>query len=284
MRLHAPMGEPDDRGAEPADERVVVGCHEDRRAARLKLVQPVEALLLEAEIADGQHLVDQQSLRSDAARDREGEAEPHAVAVRAQGMVEELLELREGDDLGEHPLHLALAEAGEDARRDRVLASREERVEGVAEGQDRGDVVWPGEPARGRLAEAGDEAQQGRLARAVRSDHADGRALVDLEAHVAQGPERLAAAPGWVAQELLDRGPSGAPRVALRDALDGDRRPPPHICSGTESRNRAKTSRPTARTAAVAIVTRASGPRSGTVPWMSSSRCASRMYCIGFRS
>ena len=77
----------------------------------------------------------------------------------------------------------------------------------------RGDVdVLEEDPARGRLVDAGQDVEEGRLAGAVRADQADDRAARDREVDVVHGDE---------AAELL----AHLDRLEQRLALDrGDRR------------------------------------------------------------
>ena len=87
--------------AEALHRTHVVGHEQDRAALALESLELVEALLLEAGVPDRQHLVDQQDLRVDLDRHREGEAHVHPRGVVLQAHVEEVLELREGDDVVE---------------------------------------------------------------------------------------------------------------------------------------------------------------------------------------
>ena len=79
---------------------------DDRPALALELVQTVQALLLEALVADGEHLVDEQHVGFDVHGDREAEPDVHARGVETHLVVDELLELRERDDVVEATLDL----------------------------------------------------------------------------------------------------------------------------------------------------------------------------------
>jgi hypothetical protein len=57
--VNAAVHEPDDATAQLTDLRLVVRREQDSSASRLQLVQPAETLLLKAQVADRQHLVDQ---------------------------------------------------------------------------------------------------------------------------------------------------------------------------------------------------------------------------------
>ena len=60
-----------------------------------------EAAALELGVADGEHLVDEQDLRLEVRRDREGETHVHAARVALHRRVDEALDPGELDDLVE---------------------------------------------------------------------------------------------------------------------------------------------------------------------------------------
>ena len=97
----------------------------DRAPFVAHAVEHVEALLLEGGVADGEHLVDQQDVRVDLDRDREGEAHVHAGGVVLELQVLELLELGELDHALVARARLARGEAEHDpVQRDVVEAAR----------------------------------------------------------------------------------------------------------------------------------------------------------------
>ena len=108
--------------AEALDRAHVVGHEQDRAALALEPLELVEALLLEARVADREHLVDQQDLGVDLDRDREREPHRHARGVVLQPHVEELLELGEGDDAVEALARLLAREAEHDRVDHHVVA------------------------------------------------------------------------------------------------------------------------------------------------------------------
>ena len=79
----------------------VVGDEDDRLALGPEALERREALLLEALVADGEHLVEQQDVEVDLDRDRVREPDLHARREVLQLLVDEALELGEGDDLVE---------------------------------------------------------------------------------------------------------------------------------------------------------------------------------------
>ena len=84
-----------------ATDAEVVADEDDRLPGRADVVEGREALLLEARVADGEDLVEQEDVERHLDRDREREADLHARGVVLQLLVDEPLELGEGDDLVE---------------------------------------------------------------------------------------------------------------------------------------------------------------------------------------
>src|SRR5213593_3172799 len=97
--------------AEPLDGSEVVRDEADRLALRAELVELRVALALEILITNGEDLVDEQHVRIDEGRDREREARVHAGRIRLHCGVEEVAELGERDDVGQHALGLLAREA-----------------------------------------------------------------------------------------------------------------------------------------------------------------------------
>ena len=68
---------------------------QDQRAVRALLEELDAALLVEAAVADRDHLVDQEAVELDHHREREGQARPHPARVRLQGLAQVPAQLRE---------------------------------------------------------------------------------------------------------------------------------------------------------------------------------------------
>src|SRR5205823_6213346 len=115
-----------------------------------------------------------------------------------------------------------------------VLAPCEVGVETSAELEERADAAADGDAPRGRLHDPREQAEQGRLARAVAPDEPDRAPGLDRER---DAPERPDVAPAGVPaqeHEVLQRAPlarvdAEAPRRALDRDLAGD-----HPADGTE--------------------------------------------------
>ena len=138
-----------------------------------QLPYALHALALEAQVADRDHLVDQQRLRLELGDDAEGEPQLHALAVGPHRRVGEALELGELDHGADQRARLRAPPAVHDERGHRVLAARSGEVEPAVEAQHRGGAGRQPHRAAGRPAEAGGQAQQRRLAGAVGADEPD---------------------------------------------------------------------------------------------------------------
>ena len=93
--------------AEAAHRGHVVADEEDGAPRTRDLLHLPEALALEGDVADREHLVDEQDLRVEVRRDGEGQAHVHAARVALDRRVEELVDLGELDDLVELARDLA---------------------------------------------------------------------------------------------------------------------------------------------------------------------------------
>ena len=126
-----------------------------------------EALLLEREIADREHLVDNEDVGLEVRRDREREPHVHAARVALDRRVDEPLDLGERDDLVELAPDLVSAHPQNSAVEIDVLAAGELGVKAGADLEQRPhaavDVRVPGR----RLGDSGEDLQQRGLARAV---------------------------------------------------------------------------------------------------------------------
>ena len=88
----------------PAEERHVVHgvrAEEDGRAAVVDLADPVDALLLEIAVTDRQRLVHHQHIGVDVGGHRKGQPHGHPGRVALDGVVDEVAELGEVDDVVE---------------------------------------------------------------------------------------------------------------------------------------------------------------------------------------
>src|SRR4029453_18218529 len=211
-----PVVEDDPAAADPGDQVEGVGDEQDGAAALLELGDLVQALALEGLVADGQDLVDEQDVGADVERPGETEGHVLARAVVLDLVVDERLELGEGDDVVEVALGLAAAQAEDGRVQVDVLAAGELAVEAGPQLQQGGDPAPDLDRAGGRGEDPRQHLEQGRLARAVGADEADGLAGPDLEVDVLEGPEPLGAGLAVQQQPLLE---AGGPLVVEQEPL-----------------------------------------------------------------
>ena len=136
--------------ADPPDQVDGVGHEHDRAALGLELLHALDALALEALVADGEDLVDEQDLGIDVDGDGEAEAHEHAARVVLDLLVDEGLELGERHDRVEVAVGLLLGQAEDRGVQVDVLAAGQLRVETGAELEQRGDAAAGGDGPLGR--------------------------------------------------------------------------------------------------------------------------------------
>ena len=152
-----------------------------------------EALPLEIGIADREDLVDEEDLRLEMRGDGERESEVHPARVALDRSIDELFDLRKGDDLVEFPADLGPAHAEDRAVEVNVFASGELGMESRADFQERAHASVDLGGAVRRLRDPGQDLQQRALPRSVAADDSDHLALADFEVDVAQRPEQIVA-------------------------------------------------------------------------------------------
>ena len=105
-------------------------------------------LLLEREVADRQHFVEQQDLGLEMRRDRERQAHVHAARIALDRRVDELLDLGEVDDGVELARDLLAAHAEDGAVEEDVLAAGQLAVKAGADFEQRADAAVDARDAR----------------------------------------------------------------------------------------------------------------------------------------
>src|SRR5918993_2947111 len=176
---------------------------EEQRAGAAEIVDPVDALLLEGEVAHRQRFVDDEDLGVDVRADGEGEPHAHADRIELQRLVHEGADAGEIGYRFEFAQDLLALQPEHGAADQHVLASRGLEVERRAERQHRGDPALDPDLALGRARHAADDLQQCGLAATVAPDDAQALAALDLEADVLQRPERLVIGVLLRAEQLL---------------------------------------------------------------------------------
>ena len=203
-------------------------------------------------VAHRQDFVDEQDLGVGVDCHREAQAHVHAGGVVLHRLLEEVREAGELDDALVAGGDLALRQPEHGAVDEDVLAPRDLRVEAGPELDQRGDAAGGLEAAGGRLEDAGDQLEQGRLARAVAADDAERLAARDLERDVLDRGDGLVPRQGLVAAAAQEGALQGAqleaarrPAIALADVRRAHR--PGHSASTSVSRRRSKIQQPTSQ-------------------------------------
>ena len=157
--------------------------------------------------------------------DREAEPHVHAGRVELHRAVDELLQLGEVHDGVEDLVHVALGHPHQRTVQVDVLPAGQVLLEAGTQLQQPGQLAPHGHLAIRGLQHAADALEQGRLARAVAAQDADGLPFPDGQRDAVERPEvlgGLALAP--VDQPLLDRLVLAVGQAeALRDVADVDR-------------------------------------------------------------
>ena len=245
VRHHRALVEEHRAGAEGDDGGVVVGDQEHRSPAGGELPHAVRTLPLEAGVPHRQGLVHDEHVRIDGHRGAEGEAGLHAARIGPERLVDELLQLAEGDDLRLLAPHLLRGHAQAEAAHADVLAPGVVRVEAGPQLQDGGQTPLHRHASAGGGERAREDLQERALAGAVVAHEAQHLAARDLEIHAPQGPEGLVARP---AEEplLQHRAAGGVDPEALADVRAADRGGGAHSRSPKSGRSSQKMRAPRA--------------------------------------
>ena len=214
IRDERPVLEEQAATAQCSNERHGVADEKHGPAFRSHVSHLPEALLLECNVADGQHLVDNQDLGLEVRGDREAEADFHPARVALHRRVEEAFDVGEGDDLVEAAVDLVLSHAEDRAGQEDVLAPRQLGMEPGAYVEERTDASGYLRPALRRFRDPRQDLEDRRLTRTVDADHADRLALSDLERDILQGPE-----PPPLSLSCTCSGPPHRGRRRVRNAL-----------------------------------------------------------------
>ena len=89
----------------------VMADEEDRLPGLLELLELVVALGLEEDVTDGESFIDDEDLRVDIDRDGKGEADEHTGGIGLHGLIDEITDVRERDDVVEPRIHLLAGES-----------------------------------------------------------------------------------------------------------------------------------------------------------------------------
>ena len=165
-----------------------VADENDRDARAEQAVHVPNALVAEASVADGKHLVDEQDVRFHVGGDGETQAGLHAAGIALHRRVDELAYAGELDDLVFLGLDFPAFHPQDGAVEVKILPAGQVSVE---PGSDLDQGRKP--PIHHRSAAVGaqnarKDLEQGALAGAVGTDDPQRRSMLDAEGQVAQGP------------------------------------------------------------------------------------------------
>ena len=135
------MVDEDRARAQIDDRRQVVRDEDERDAARDQLAHAVDALLLEADVADAEHFVDEQHVGVEVRGDREAEPRVHARRVALDRRVDELADAGEVDDRVELARDLGALHAHDRALQVDVLAAGQVGMEAGRHFDQRADAA-----------------------------------------------------------------------------------------------------------------------------------------------
>jgi hypothetical protein len=165
-----------------------VGTEKDRCAVVAQLHHAFEGLAGECAVAHGERLVDDQQLRVHAGGHRERQADEHAAGVRLDRLVDELPDVRKGQDLVQPRVDLGPRQAEQGRVEVDVLDAGEIRIEARPQFQQRCDPASDLEFAFAGSQRAAHQLQQGGLPSAVAAHDAENLSGVDPETDIAYRP------------------------------------------------------------------------------------------------
>ena len=153
-----------------------------------------QTLLLERRIAYRKDLVDNEYLRIEVRRHREGEPQIHSARITFHRRIDELRDAREVDDLVEASRDLLAAHSENRAIQVDVVAPRELWVKARSDLEQRSKPPMHLGAPRCRLRDAREDLEQCALAGTVAANQPDDLALLDVEGHAAQRQKVLGVA------------------------------------------------------------------------------------------
>ena len=165
--------------------------HQDGGAVLHHLFHAPVALGLEENVTHGEGLVHDQDLRLHVDGQRKGKADEHTGGIGLHGLVHEIPDVREVQDVLHFCVHLLPGEAHHGPVHVDVLYTGVVGIEARAQLQQGGDVSVHLHRSGGGAQDAGDDLQDRGLSGAVGPDDAHGLALFHVEGKLVQGEEVL---------------------------------------------------------------------------------------------
>ena len=203
--------------------------HKDDSAAEVAILRELlQALALEVAVTNGEDFIHEEDVAVGVDGDAEGEADLHAATVVLEFLVDEALQLGEGDDAVELLVDLLLGETEDGRIQVDIVPAGEFRIETDAQFEEGRDEAVHMDLAVVGTIDAGQDLEEGRLARAVSTDDTEELPLLHLEGDLVQGLEGLET--GRMSLELAHENTAERGDLLVRDLeylgdivyLDGD--------------------------------------------------------------
>ena len=175
--------------AERTNRAHVVADEQDRASLLGDIAHLAQTLVLKGEIADRQHLINEQDFGLQMGRDGEGQAEIHAAGVVLDGSVDELVDFGECDDVVELPVDVGAFHTEDRAIEVNVFAAGKLVVKTGADFEQCADAAIDVGVSGGGLGDPREDLEERALAGAVAPDDPDYFALLDFEIQIFQSPD-----------------------------------------------------------------------------------------------
>src|SRR6266481_2974592 len=170
LHLQVPAVNPYRAGAEALDGGEVVRDEEDRAAAGVEIAHRPQALALELPIADRKNLINDQDVRLKIGGYRKAQTHLHAARVSLDGRIDELLDLRKGDDFIQLRVDPLLLHAENAAAEIDVFSSGKLFVEAGPYFEQRSNLTSHADGSGGGTSDPGEDLEQRAFSGAVASD------------------------------------------------------------------------------------------------------------------
>ncbi|MNV54495.1 hypothetical protein D3C71_1466910 [compost metagenome] len=180
--------------AETLDLLQRMGDEQNRGAPRADLLDPCQALHLEADVSHRQRFINDQHVRLGMDGHGECQAHVHAAGIGLDRPIEEIADVGEGDDRLQLVVHFLAAQAKQGSTQVDIVSTREIRIESCTEFEQGRKTAMDGDRAGGRTNGAAQNLQQGGFTGAIATDDADGFASGYHQVDTVQGAERPAGA------------------------------------------------------------------------------------------
>ena len=161
--------------------------HEDCFPALHKRPDSIEAFPAKISIPDPQNLIDDEDIRINARRDREGQTHVHSIRIGFHWLMDEILQLGKRHDVGIEPVDLFLGQSEIHPADVDILLPGQLRMKSSPDLQKSRDLPFDLHFPFGGTGVPGENPQQGALPCSVSADDPYCRSLRNLKAHIVEG-------------------------------------------------------------------------------------------------